>query len=57
MSVNFAEALSAQPHSSRASRKADNDERAKEILDFQRCGYDLTEYLEQQPDRKLTELN
>lgn len=32
-------------------------ERAKEILDFQRTGYDLAEYLEQQPERSLAELN
>ena len=35
----------------------ENDERAKAILDFQRCGYDLAEYLEQQPERSLAELN
>ncbi|UXT47808.1 hypothetical protein FY136_00580 [Agrobacterium tumefaciens] len=39
----------------------DNLERAKEILDFQRCGYDLSEYVEHQegdgPLRPKSEVN
>ena len=35
----------------------DNAERAAAILDFQRCGYDLSEYLETQPLRLKNEVN
>lgn len=39
----------------------DNTERAKAILDFQRCGYDLSEYVEHQegdsPLRPKSEVN
>jgi hypothetical protein len=39
----------------------DNLERAKAILDFQRCGYDLSEYVEHQegdgPLRPKSEVN
>ena len=57
MSDDFAEALEAFLDALDEWDCTDNAERAKEILDFQRCGYDLSEYLEQQPERKLTELN
>jgi len=35
----------------------DNLERAKQILDFQRNGYDLEEYLLEQPVRAKNEVN
>lgn len=35
----------------------DNLDRAKHILEFQRHGYDLSEYLEEQPIRAKSEVN
>ena len=35
----------------------DNAERAREILEFQRTGYDLDAYLVEHPDRPKSELN
>ena len=34
-----------------------NHSRAYEILKFQRMGYDLTEYMEESPERSPAELN
>jgi len=35
----------------------DNGERAEQIIEFQRAGYDLDAYLAEHPDRAKAELN
>ena len=57
MTVDFAEALTSFLDALDDWGVKENDQRAKAILDFQRTGYDLAEYLEQQPERSLDELN